>query len=60
MIKIFTEKEAIEAANARRKGEWDNPHLIKYGELSVDCEQDIRDIYALVKKESAHYGSILK
>ena len=32
---------AIEAIEARIKGEWDNPSLMSFGELSTNTEEDI-------------------
>lgn len=34
----------LEAIRARIKGEFDNPHLIKYGHLSADPELDVLNL----------------
>jgi hypothetical protein len=42
----LTVDEALEAIRARIDGEWDNPALKKFGELSSVATEDIREIIA--------------
>jgi hypothetical protein len=43
----MTDKEKLEAIQALINGEWDNPSLVKVGELHVDFEYNVQTILNL-------------
>lgn len=43
---MFTASEAIQAISARISGAWDDPQLIRLGDLMPDTIEDIKRILA--------------
>ena len=52
---MFTPSEAIEAMKARINGEWDNPQLLKVGDLRTDSFEDIKYIIELTDQSKPDY-----
>lgn len=56
---MFTPSEAIEAMKARINGEWDNPQLLKVGDLRTDSFEDIKYIIELTDQIKPNYHILI-